>query len=500
MKQQLKLKLSMAPSSYFPIREVRAREHSFYLWHRMRLPRRVPWASVGELEQLCSWIYTDDDNGDSKLLAINRLSAWKNITTLPHALESTLSLLVVIAQDVPQSALPSHLSLRQSYATAIIRLVNGLVDPLQVGAYARSIASIATQLGFPSWLVELRHAATHEDLPSIGLLREAARQSMSWLLHNYFLPTINPFSAPQQVARPLRSLTPVLKQYKGLMKIVTRDASVTGQYRLDIVTVMKDIERWIAEAEVVAGLAVQEEGWEPSQSNDSSSAKERWAIKRLCDSLLEKGALVPLAKKKRTLEESTFTPQKNAISLWCPLLKHIQSVRSNFAVVLCDVICSRLLNIDDAKLETNPDPSYEVFLASWVMWAIETWSGELWSKVDLKRDVTVALVRGLGHHLSSSKHPRTAASTLLRRICRDQEMDRTLALLLSPPRNFAADWEPQDLLVMSERLQSLQSIFLPEPPKRMLSVQRQSLDLQLAGWRVLDEEREWKQCPIGVFA
>lgn len=125
---------------------------------------------------------------------------------------------------------------------------------------------------------------------------------MSWLLHNYFLPTINPFSAPQQVARPLRSLTPVLKQYKGLMKIVTRDASVIGQYRLDLVTVMKDIERWIAEAEVVAGLVVQEEGWEPSQpSNDSSSAKERWTLERLCDSLLEKGALVPLSKKYANL-------------------------------------------------------------------------------------------------------------------------------------------------------------------------------------------------------
>lgn len=468
----------------------------------MRLPRRVPWASVGELEQLCSWIYTNDDDGDSKLLAINRLSAWKNITTLPHALESTLSLLVVIAQDVPQSALPSHLSLRQSYATAIIRLVNGLVDPLQVGAYARSIASIATQLGFPSWLVELRHAATHEDLPSIDLLREAARQSMSWLLHNYFLPTINPFSSPQQVARPLRSLTPVLKQYKGLMKIVTRDASVIGQYRLDIVTIMKDIERWMAEAEVVAGLAVQEVGWESSQpSNDLSSSKERWALERLCDSLLEKGALVPLSKKKRTLEESTFTPQKNAISLWSPLLKHIQSVRVHFAVVLCDVICSRLLNTDDVKLETNSDPSYEMFLASWVMWAIETWSGELWSKVDLKRDVTVALMRGLGHHLSSSTHPRTAATTLLRRIYRgDQEMDRTLALLLSPPQIFAGDWEPQDLLVMSERLHSLQSVLLPDPPKRMLTAQGQSLDLQLAGWRVLDEDSGWKHCPIGVFA
>lgn len=63
-----------------------------------------------------------------------------------------------------------------SYAAAIIRLVNGLVDPLQLGAYARSIASIAQQLGLPAWLVELRHAATHEDLPSLEVLRDAARE------------------------------------------------------------------------------------------------------------------------------------------------------------------------------------------------------------------------------------------------------------------------------------------------------------------------------------
>ena len=63
-----------------------------------------------------------------------------------------------------------------AYSAAVIRLVNGLVDPLQVGMYARSIHSIAQQLGLPAWLVELRHAATHEDLPSLELLRDAARE------------------------------------------------------------------------------------------------------------------------------------------------------------------------------------------------------------------------------------------------------------------------------------------------------------------------------------
>ena len=96
---------------------------------------------------------------------------------LPHALESLLSILVAVRQDnASDVGSSSSLSLRQSYATALIRLVNGLVDPLQSGTYARSILSIAAQIGLPAWLVELRHAATHEDLPSLELLRDGAKE------------------------------------------------------------------------------------------------------------------------------------------------------------------------------------------------------------------------------------------------------------------------------------------------------------------------------------
>ena len=59
---------------------------------------------------------------------------------------------------------------------ALVRMVNGLVDPLQLGVYARPISSIATQIGLPMWLVELRHSATHEELPSLEVLRTAARE------------------------------------------------------------------------------------------------------------------------------------------------------------------------------------------------------------------------------------------------------------------------------------------------------------------------------------
>ena len=85
-------------------------------------------------------------------------------------------------RDAPSAK--TALSSRQAYATAIIRMVNGLVDPLQSGAYARSIAAIAAQLGLPSWLVELRHAATHEDLPSLEVLSEAGREVVGYVNTN----------------------------------------------------------------------------------------------------------------------------------------------------------------------------------------------------------------------------------------------------------------------------------------------------------------------------
>lgn len=144
----------------------------------------------------------------------------------PHAIESTANLLEVINHDSAASTSTSHrnqLQTRLAYAMAIIRsvnvaqlstrwrsneadndgprpsqlhspppppppspiksgpsfrhrFVNCLVDPLQTTFYARSMATLAAQLGLPLWFVELRHAATHEDLPTLPVLQDAARQ------------------------------------------------------------------------------------------------------------------------------------------------------------------------------------------------------------------------------------------------------------------------------------------------------------------------------------
>lgn len=46
--------------------------------------------------------------------------------------------------------------------------------------------SVAKTIGLPATFVELRHQATHEQLPSLLKLRAAARKALAWIWHYYW--------------------------------------------------------------------------------------------------------------------------------------------------------------------------------------------------------------------------------------------------------------------------------------------------------------------------
>jgi hypothetical protein len=54
-----------------------------------------------------------------------------------------------------------------------------MVDNAQKGAYARSVAGLAAQLALTDWLVDIRHEATHTQLPGLPVLRLAAAEVCS---------------------------------------------------------------------------------------------------------------------------------------------------------------------------------------------------------------------------------------------------------------------------------------------------------------------------------
>jgi ribosomal biogenesis protein LAS1 len=153
----------------------------------MRAPRRTACEGPNSLAQLYHLLYPEDNytNIDNDMYRHQRsqglaiVHLWLNRSSCPFAVESTGSL--IHAQELDDHLLllsPSPTSgsewiVRSSYAMAVLRFVNSVADTFQTSMYAQSIFQISQRIGLPIWLVELRHAATHEDLPSLVVLRDA---------------------------------------------------------------------------------------------------------------------------------------------------------------------------------------------------------------------------------------------------------------------------------------------------------------------------------------
>lgn len=107
-----------------------------------------------------------------------------------HGVASTSSLRYALEQ----MGGGAELGVRLNYSLALTRFVNSVVDSHQTGGFAQSIAAIAARIGLPLWFVEIRHAVTHEELPSISVCRQAAGAALAWLHRHFWVPQL--FAGP----------------------------------------------------------------------------------------------------------------------------------------------------------------------------------------------------------------------------------------------------------------------------------------------------------------
>jgi len=120
---------------------------------------------------------------------VKRISAWRSRGKVPISVESTSSFVEIqlkesVRYDMNSFSVTnwklqlyerSSLELRMLYSIALIRFVNGMVDTFQKGVYALPITLLAEKIRLPRILVDIRHEATHSHLPSLSMLREAAK-------------------------------------------------------------------------------------------------------------------------------------------------------------------------------------------------------------------------------------------------------------------------------------------------------------------------------------
>ncbi|KAJ8132828.1 hypothetical protein O1611_g792 [Lasiodiplodia mahajangana] len=107
----------------------------------------------------------------------------------PHLVESTALLTAAVLSDLHESrtrANSSSYAIRAAYSAAFSRFVTGLLDGQQDKLRKMSMYSIAKNIGLPATFVELRHQATHEQLPSLSKLRSAANNALAWIWDFYW--------------------------------------------------------------------------------------------------------------------------------------------------------------------------------------------------------------------------------------------------------------------------------------------------------------------------
>jgi ribosomal biogenesis protein LAS1 len=162
--------------------------------------RLAPWTSTREWRRVADALArTDDDSagipGDNNVernaaaseesVALRTVDAWRARGRVPLAVDVTASLVDAMRRDdgsVASSSVSSSdgRGTRLEYAMTLVRLVNGAVDPTQKGRYAAPIATLASKIHLPQELVDLRHEATHDALPSLRALRRGARLALAW--------------------------------------------------------------------------------------------------------------------------------------------------------------------------------------------------------------------------------------------------------------------------------------------------------------------------------
>lgn len=167
-----------------------------------REPVITSYRDVSILYTLRDWFYDFGNHQDNRKKAVERVRALRSRGRVPHAVESTSNMTSIILDDEGSM----HLNvdpdtLRLSYSMAIVRFVNGHLDPHQQGAYAIPLHQLAKNLNLPSFFVEMRHMATHEGLPSLNFLRHAVRQALNWL-HLHYWEKLEENSTLKYVAEP----------------------------------------------------------------------------------------------------------------------------------------------------------------------------------------------------------------------------------------------------------------------------------------------------------
>ncbi|WFC98655.1 rRNA-processing protein las1 [Malassezia yamatoensis] len=348
----------------------------------MRLPRRTPFYAPAneELAYVHGLLYIENADTESISSGVKIVRLWLNRTSCPQAVEATALLFQAQLLD---RAIGAQEGTRAAYSMSIVRFVNSVVDSFQTGMYAQSIGAIAERIGLPQWLVQVRHSATHEELPSIAVCREACSIALHWLNHHYWLPTLSPSLAQDSTEyddeEPRRQAAAeaahLLHTYRAHAQALARDRSLALRGTSPLVKVVEDLENWVHnEADRLATQVSDRErgeilsnGWPRDNMEDNNEAAklaQATTLMILSTQLLLPGAFIPATKERKLgLRDDVRVENlpEDHLSLWDPLIVALQSA---FPILL-PILIQAWTNIASGG-SSSKEQSYAATARAWL--------------------------------------------------------------------------------------------------------------------------------------
>lgn len=170
-------------------------------------PRVLPWADWNEWRSVYQRLFSGD--ASERAAGVRQCWAWRLRGGLPHAIECTAQ--IVSCRRFENRVEQERLEL----SMIVTRTVNGLVDQSQRSSHVMPISHLAKEIDLPGWLVDLRHQATHNSLPSIDVLRSAAAELLDYLRKHYWSAQAKALAATERMqdttTLPLSTLARVSK-------------------------------------------------------------------------------------------------------------------------------------------------------------------------------------------------------------------------------------------------------------------------------------------------
>lgn len=243
-------------------------------------------------------------------------------------------------QEDARGQLDSHYAVRLVYASAISRFVTGFCDSIQNSYRKLSMHELATELAMPARFVEMRHQATHKELPSLIRLKDIAAEALHWLWGWYWsrldelVGGLPDQVSPRENLRLLREgLQLELKKYLSARRAeVKRDA--------------KGVKWGSSEAGKEAGLRCVRHCLDRAEY-----------LEVLVELLVDERAVIPSDKQMGST-------MKGAFLLWDELLRRLASHQWNFLRILCRHMVD-LMNMP-ATLSATAEPIREA-MHEWVV-------------------------------------------------------------------------------------------------------------------------------------